>query len=65
MAEFYVEKKANEAGVFLVHDAVCPSLPARDTMYYIGPRSNKEAPMKEAANQQFSPTMACPQCMAG
>jgi hypothetical protein len=62
MFEFYAEKDANEMGEHIVHRETCSSLPAKDTMHYIGVRSNTEAPLNEAANW-FSKSAPCPDCM--
>lgn len=63
MAEFYVEKSANETGNHVVHNATCASLPAKDTLVYIGARSNVAAPLNEAALYQLSPSTPCPECI--
>lgn len=62
MFEFYVEKDANESGVHIVHRETCSSLPAKDTLYYLGVRSNINAPLNEAANW-FSTSAPCPDCI--
>ena len=64
MYEFYVEHNANESGAHVVHMACCSSLPAKDTLYYLGVRSTTAAPLKEAANW-FSKSAPCPECMQG
>ena len=63
MDEFYVEKSANQSGEHIVHTDCCPSLPAKEELYYIGVRSNTAAPLKEAANW-FSSSAACPKCIS-
>ena len=62
MFEFFVEKDANESGDHVVHMACCSALPEKDTLYYLGVRSNTAAPLKEAANW-FSTSAPCPDCM--
>ena len=63
MAEFFVEKCADETGAHVVHTDCCPSLPAKDKLHYLGVRSNTAAPLKEAANW-FSKSAPCPECIA-
>ncbi len=63
MAEFFVEKYADETGAHVVHDACCPSLPEKEKLMYLGVRSNTTAPLKEAADW-YSKSAACPECMA-
>lgn len=64
MNEFYVEKRSNENDEHLVHKHTCPALPGKDTLRWIGVRSNNAAPLKEAGDV-FPQVIACPQCMAG
>lgn len=61
MFEFFVEKDAKESGEHVIHMACCSSLPAKDDLYYLGVRSNIEAPLNEAANW-FSKSAPCPEC---
>lgn len=60
MAEFYVEKKANEAGEHLVHSKTCSSLPAEKDMHYMG--SYAQAPVKEAMDR-YVKVSTCPNCL--
>lgn len=62
MFEFYAEKDVNESGEHIVHRESCPSLPAKDTLHYLGVRSNTVSPLKEAANW-YSKSAPCPDCM--
>ncbi len=63
MIEYYVEKTANETGEHVVHSSRCSSLPATETMRYLGPYSNINAPMNEASNW-FSKACACTECIS-
>lgn len=63
MAEFYVEKKANETGAHLVHSSTCAALPALDTMHYLGARSNAQSPVNEALDR-YTSVATCPNCIA-
>lgn len=63
MAEFYVEKKENEAGAHLVHSKTCSSLPPEKTMHYLGAYSNAQAPIKEAFDR-YVKVAVCPKCLA-
>lgn len=36
MALYYVEKGTNESGDHLNHSSTCSSLPAEETMHYVG-----------------------------
>jgi hypothetical protein len=63
MFEFYAEKNANEMGEHIVHRETCPSLPAKESLHYIGVRSNTTAPLNEAANW-YSKSAPCPVCIA-
>lgn len=62
MDEFFVEKSQNADGAHVVHTGCCPSLPTRDQLQYIGVRSTKAVPLKEAANW-YSKSAPCPECM--
>ena len=62
MAEFYVEKKANESGAHLVHSKICACLPAEEAMHYLGAYSNPQAPVNEASDRYRLVTM-CPDCL--
>ena len=61
MAEFYIEKKPNETGENIVHSSTCASLPAIETMQYLGAFSNTNAPVNKAVDR-FSKVSACPHC---
>lgn len=63
MAEFYVEKTANEAGNHIVHNSVCASLPELSALQYLGARSNAAAPLNESALYQCAPATPCPECI--
>jgi len=63
MAEFYVEKKENESGAHLVHSKTCSSLPAEETMHYLGAYSNALSPLHEA-NDRYVKVAVCPKCIA-
>ena len=63
MAEFYVEKNATKTGEHLVHSKTCSSLPAEETMHYLGAYSNALAPVKEA-NDRYVKVAACRNCLA-
>ena len=60
MAEFYVEKKATETGEHLVHSKTCSSLPAEETMHYLG--SYAQAPVSEALDR-YVKVSTCPNCL--
>ncbi len=60
MALFYVEKGTNEAGEHLVHSSTCPSLPAEETMHYVG--SYAQAPVKEVMDR-YVRVSKCPNCL--
>ena len=62
MAEFYVEKKANESGEHLVHSSICSSLPAKESMHYLGARSNAQSPVNEALDR-YTKVSTCPKCL--
>lgn len=62
MDDFFVEKRANEAGEHVVHKECCPSLPAKDELRWLGVRSNTAAPLKEAADW-FAKSSPCPVCI--
>jgi hypothetical protein len=63
MAEFYVEKKANETGVHYVHSSTCASLPAVNTMHYLGAYSNAKSPVNEALDR-YTNVSTCPNCIS-
>ena len=63
MAEFYVEKQANDTGVHLVHTATCSSLPKVETLRYLGVYSNSKSPLNEAGDW-YPPASLCPACLA-
>jgi hypothetical protein len=62
MAEFYVEKRENEVGEHLVHSSTCASLPAEETMHYLGAYSNAKAPVNEALDRYIK-VSTCPKCL--
>jgi len=63
MAEFYVEKKANETGEHIVHSATCSSLPAIETMRYLGAYGNAKAPVNQAMDR-YVKVSTCSKCLA-
>ena len=63
MAEFYVEKNANDTGAHLVHSSTCSSMPPKESMHYLGAFSNATAPVNKALNR-FVRVSSCPQCLA-
>ena len=62
MAEFYIEKKRNETGEHIVHSSTCSSLPATDSMEYLGAFSNAKAPVNKAVDR-FSKVSTCSTCL--
>lgn len=62
MAEFYVEKTATETGEHLVHSKTCSSLPAEETMHYLGSYSNPQAPVNQALDR-YVKVSTCPKCL--
>ena len=60
MALFYVAKNTNEAGEHLVHSSNCSSLPAEETMHYVG--SYAQAPVKEVMDR-YVKVSTCPNCL--
>ena len=62
MAEFYVEKKANDTGAHLVHSSRCASLPAQEHMHYLGAYSNASSPVNQALDRYVS-VSTCPKCL--
>ncbi len=62
MAEFYIEKNTTETGEHLVHSSICPSLPAKETMHYMG--AYAQAPVWEA-KIRYAQISTCPKCLAG
>lgn len=62
MAEFYIEKNANEAGDHIVHSSKCSSLPATESMHYLGAFSNANAPVHKASNR-YVKVSTCPKCL--
>jgi len=63
MAEFYIEKGAKETGERVVHSATCSSLPAKETLTYLGAYSNANAPVNKATDY-FGKVTTCPDCIA-
>lgn len=64
MNEFYVERVANAAGENVVHKGSCASLPEKNRLHFIGVRSDRSAPLKEAATFWGSRSTPCPLCLA-
>ncbi len=62
MAEYYVEKSANEAGDHLVHSAKCSSLPAVEAMHYLGAYSSVTAPVNISLDR-YVKVATCPDCL--
>jgi hypothetical protein len=60
MALFYIERGTNEAGEHLIHSSTCSSLPAEETMIYMG--SYAQAPVKEATDRYVT-VSTCPNCL--
>lgn len=60
MAEFYLEKKLTETGEHLIHKSTCPSLPAEETMHYMG--AYAQAPVWEASIR-YQQVSTCPECL--
>ena len=60
MALFYVEKGTNQAGEHLVHSSTCSSLPAEESMIYVG--SYAQAPVKEVTDR-YVRVATCPNCL--
>jgi hypothetical protein len=60
MALFYIEKKTNEAGEYLIHSSACSSLPAEESMIYMG--AYAQAPVKEATDR-YKYVSTCPNCI--
>jgi len=60
MALFYIEKGTNAAGEHLIHSSTCPTLPAVETMTYMG--SYAQAPVKEAMDR-YVRVATCPNCL--
>lgn len=63
MAEFYIETKANETGEHRVHSSTCSSMPAKESMRYLGAFSNAQAPVYKASNRYLK-VSTCPKCLA-
>lgn len=62
MAEFYVETIAQENGDHLVHNANCSSLPAKDSIKYLGAISNSGSALKKA-NEWYKVVIGCSLCI--
>ena len=62
MEEFYVVKKPDETGAYMVHRETCAELPTKDEIRLLGVRSNTTSPLKEAANW-FGKSTHCPKCI--
>lgn len=63
MALFYVEKKPSETGEHLVHSSTCSSLPAEESMHYLGAYSNAQSPVNQALDRYVN-VAPCPKCLA-
>ena len=63
MAEFYIEKTANETGAHVVHSSTCTCLPAVETMQYLGAYSNAKAPVDQAMDR-YVKVSTCSECLA-
>lgn len=61
MALFYVEKGTNAAGEHLIHSSTCTSLPAEESMHYVG--SYAGAPVREVTDRYVN-VATCPNCVA-
>lgn len=61
MALFYIEKERNEAGERMIHSSTCSSLPAEESMIYMG--SYAQAPVKEATDRYVT-VSTCPNCLS-
>jgi hypothetical protein len=59
--EFYVNKTKTEETGHLVHKSTCSSLPATDSLMYIGSYASGEAAFS-IANGMLSPVAFCPAC---
>jgi hypothetical protein len=62
MAEFYIEKTPNETGLHVVHSSTCASLPASESLQYLGAFSNANAPVNKAVDR-YSKVSTCPSCL--
>jgi hypothetical protein len=62
MAEFYIEKNTTETGEHIVHSSTCASLPATETMQYLGAFSNANAPVNKALNR-YVKVSTCLKCL--
>ncbi len=62
MAEFYIEKQPNATGEHIVHSSTCSSLPATESMQYLGAYSNANAPVNRAVDR-YSKVSTCPTCL--
>ena len=60
MALFYVEKGTNKVGEHLIHSSTCSSLPAEETMYYVG--AYAQPPVKEVMDR-YVKVATCPNCV--
>ncbi len=60
MAEFYLERQTTETGEHLVHSSTCSSLPAKETMHYMG--AYAQAPVWEASIR-YSKVSTCEKCI--
>lgn len=61
MAEFYVEKTAQDNGAHIVHKATCSVLPGKEAIQYLGSISNSTSALKKAG-QFFKAVSGCSQC---
>ena len=57
MAEFYVEKIAQNNGEHVVHKSDCSLLPSQDAIQYLGAISNCDSALKKAG--QFFRVLDC------
>lgn len=64
MAEFYVEKNAQERGEHLLHFSTCGALPAAAELKYLGSIASFGGAKKEALGF-FSNITACAGCAPG
>lgn len=61
MAEFYVEKTISEQDTRIIHNSKCGSLPADESLMYIGSYASVEA-AQNIAGGYFPKVDCCPEC---
>lgn len=62
MSEFYVEKKATEAGEHIVHNARCTSMPQTEDMHYLGSFYSAQAAVN-LVSDRYTKVSTCPECV--